>query len=429
MNVVKRLSKIFSPAKMHVTCNLLLMAIQRFDGLTGQYATGSRAGDFLAKAADKAAEIACGLYRDYPNFATGGGIDPFNTYPRQAAKQVWDSLCGSRSTLPPPANVPFTGGQCSCLTYNVNMTQKNEFNQTIPFTLFSIPGKIRGVRQTAFIEGSQTFYKWELIAGDTGCPGNVVLASKVSELISYSVTSVVRSNGAADTCGNQPARYPDRTPPDSRIYGNTSITYNDGTDFAIPFFYVPVSIQPTFSPNIRIDLGGFSFNFDLGGVDVNFPDRQPDTKNLPPPTGYPPAPPTGNPPPSFDPNRPPPDNGGGNKAPCPECPECPSVPQPPDPPGEGDPPEEKPPEEGEEVTKPGITFLEVVLTKLPDKMHYGNEGANVVFAGWVAFRSKSNAYYPREQINFQRSVFVAPPGAEGYTYTFTNGAQGYVREY
>ncbi|HEX7764952.1 MAG TPA: hypothetical protein VF433_15260 [Cellvibrio sp.] len=379
--------------------------------------------------ADKAASIACGLYRDYPNFATGGGIDPFNTYPRQASKQVWDSLCGSRGQLPPPPSLPFTGGQCVCVEYFVNYRQTHNVTGAIFESTSVCRGPIKGFGKRVVTSGNTFSYQYYLSGGNATCPQEVNFGTFSADIYTYTVLSVARTNGQPDNCGNPPSGYPNVDPPPNRTYGNDSITYNDGTNISIPFLYVPVDFSPTFSPNIRIDLGGFTFNFDLGGVDIYLPDKKDDPRALPPATGYPTAPPTGLPRPTPDPNRPNPNPPPGNKPPQADCPDCPEFPPQPTPPGEGDPPVEKPPEEGEEVIKPGIEFLEVVLTILPDKVHYGNEGANVVFAGWVAFRSKSGSYYPREQINFQRSVFRAPVGADGYTYTFTNGASGYVREY
>lgn len=414
---------------MHVTCGEHVMAIQRYDGLSSPYASGNRAGDFIAKLADKAADLACGLHRDYPGFTTYGGIVPGSGVVSEFNKGIWDSLCNDRGGLPPAATPPFTGGQCSCVRYTVVIQQTTWDGVTSQFTRFNVPGAIKGISQKPISETDPRIQS-SLVAGEAACPydGGIESAPAGRES-KFNIVSVARNDGLADNCGSPPSRYPDVEPPFNRTYGNDSITYNDGTDFTFPFFYVPVDISPTFSPNIRIDLGGFTFNFDLGGVDIYLPDKKDDPRALPPAGGYPTAPPSGLPRPQPDPNRPNPNPDPGNKPPRQDCPDCPDIPPQPDPPGEGDPPEERPEEEGEEVTKPGIEFLEVVLTTLPDKVHYGNEGANVVFAGWVAFRSKSGSYYPREQINFQQSVFRAPVGADGYTYTFTNGARGFVREY
>jgi hypothetical protein len=111
-------------------------------------------------------------------------------------------------------------------------------------------------------------------------------------------------------------------------------------------------------------------------------------------------------------------------------PDCPELPPPPD---ELPVPDEPPADDGgNSPKKPKLAYVEVILTRLPDKMQFGNRGAeSVFFAGWIAFRAPTGGYYSREQINFRRSIFVVPQpsGADGYTYTFTHGAKGTIREY
>lgn len=110
-------------------------------------------------------------------------------------------------------------------------------------------------------------------------------------------------------------------------------------------------------------------------------------------------------------------------------PECPELPLPVD--ELPEPPVEKPPDDGGDSTpKKRLAYVEVALTKFPDKSQFGNRTAqNVYFAGWFAFRSGNGAFHTREQINFQRSLFIAPQGSDGYTYTLTHGAKGIVKEY
>ena len=108
-------------------------------------------------------------------------------------------------------------------------------------------------------------------------------------------------------------------------------------------------------------------------------------------------------------------------------PDCPGSPTPPT--GTNPPPPDKPEDNGGKGSKPKVTYLEIVLTKLPNKAQFGNSGETVFFAGWVAFRFESGGYTERQQINFQRSLFIAPAGSSGYTYTLTNGAKGYALVY
>lgn len=110
-------------------------------------------------------------------------------------------------------------------------------------------------------------------------------------------------------------------------------------------------------------------------------------------------------------------------------PDCPELPPPPD--EVPAPPDEKPPDDGgDSPPKKRLAYVEVVLTKLPDKVQFGNRGAqNVYFAGWLSFRSPTGSYHERQQINFQKSIFTAPLGSDGYTYTLTHGARGTIKEY
>jgi hypothetical protein len=242
------------------------------------------------------------------------------------------------------------------------------------------------------------------------------------------VLSVTRVDNGIDNCGSLPAQYPPGLPPTNKTYGNTNITNNDGSTFAIPFAYIPVTFAPEFSPNIRVDVGGVTVKFDLGGVDVYFPEEAPPPRSLPPREGLPPAPPNSPEPPPYPPDRPKPDAPGGNKRDSPDIQIDPPE-QKPVPPGEGENPPPEPPEESDEQDAPGITYLEITLTKDPNKAQFGGKGETVYFGGWVAFRYKTGGFSPREQINFRKSVFKAPEGADGYTYTLTNGAQGFARWY
>ena len=87
---------------------------------------------------------------------------------------------------------------------------------------------------------------------------------------------------------------------------------------------------------------------------------------------------------------------------------------------------DKPSDEQKDV--PNAAWLIIDLTKLPDKAQYGGDSPTVYFAGWLEFLKEGRAF-PRQQINFEQSIFRFPDGADGYAYTFTNGAQGNVSVY
>jgi hypothetical protein len=109
-------------------------------------------------------------------------------------------------------------------------------------------------------------------------------------------------------------------------------------------------------------------------------------------------------------------------------PDCPPPLLPPD--GISPPPPETPPDDSGSGNKPKVTYLEIVLTQVPGKAQFGGStGETVFFAGWISFKFKSGGFTERQQINFRRSLFIAPTGSVGYTYTLTNGAKGYALVY
>ena len=383
------------------------MPIQRFDGFPSAYSVGEQAGSLLANAADSAANFACGLYRDYP-----GAILPANLLNVQNpvsnfSRGIWDRLCSPRNSVPPPPVAPITGGQCKCTSYRWEARIKSSATATEQFGTGTFTGRAEVVSR--MLQGSETIARKELYSYP--CSNGVETGQRILQHAAnyatdggYDNITIAKANGTPDTCGNPPPQFPPSAIPSNRTTGNTNINL-PGLTVPVGVAYVPVTVQPTLnlSPNIRVDLGGLNVQFDLGGVSVNFPEL------APPPSGQPSIP-----------------GGNSSKPDCPPCPGATSSPTPGDP---ELPPTENQPKPGADEDVPGIRYLEVVVTKLPDKVHFGEGGQNVIFAGWVAFRAKSGGYFPREQINFVQSVFKAPEGADGYTLTFTNGAEGRAREY
>jgi hypothetical protein len=387
--------------------------IQRLNGLPSAYDVGNNVGDYLTKTADAAANAVCSLYRNHPGFVLPPTIFGLGQSQQNAARGLWDSLCGGRGTLPSPPAVPFTGGQCPCALYDIVIQSKDEVTGVTGTLGVRRAGAIGGiVREPSPTDSNRERVSLLFNVGCNGSPGQKFPISEGNKpfRVTFSILSCNPVPGQPNNCGNPPPRYPDTSPPTSSTGGSTTIINNDGVNLTVPFAYIPVDITPTFSPQIRIDLGGLNFRFDLGGVDVQFPPLAPSPPNAP----------------SLP-------SGGGSNPPCPPCPPCPDVtPGGGDDPAPGDPdlPPTEPVEPDGEQNAPGIKYLEVVLTTLPDKLQFGNRGQQTVyFAGWIAFRAKSGSYYPREQIHFQKSLFKAPDGADGFTCTFTNKAKGTVRFY
>ena len=398
-------------------------------GTPEAYAAGANAGNYVAKAADAAANFACSLYKTYPGAIVG---NPVNA----AQRGLYDSLCKDRpSGLPTPPQSQFTGGQCACVGYNITYNQVTSGGVT-QFTAFLV-GKIRGLERVPN-SGFPVTYRWSIVyepcsgGQPTGQVGKFPIASAASDATTYIIAGIARSNGQPDNCGNPAPTYPPETynPPPGYNSGNGTVQYNDGTDLTVPVVYAPISPQFELNPKFNVDVGGLNFQFDLGGVTVNLGDGQN------PPSS--PRDPFNDSSDDFDRIdrrldsiddrldgiEDALDNGGPGSQEPPLPPEAP--------PPDEDPTLDKEPkteeDSKEETGVERLKWVKIVLTKLPDKLHFGEGAPNCYFAGWFEFKSKE-ACYERSQINFATSLFLAPAGADGYAYTLTNGAKGYAIVY
>lgn len=392
-------------------------------GAKSRYAAGERAGDFLAKAADSAADFACGLYRDFP----GALINPVPIPLRDVGSGFMDSLCGKRQTgLPPSPNPKHTGGQCPCVSYTVTFTRTvtNANGTTSTSTSTgTYPGEIKGLQKLGR-PGDPGFYDWRMLAGNENCPVNALAFGRIAENITFAISGVVPVNGQPDTCGNPPKGFPDAVIPPSRTTGDVTIVKDDGLNLTIPIVYAPITPTLEISPRFNFDLGGLQFSFDAGGVTINNALNPSDPINrdyLPPGTG--------------DVIN----NIGGDvtnlgdnitnlgdtinnindvvndikDSPC-ECPEFNPDEIVPDPKTENDPKEE----EGD----PTIESVEVTLTSVPRnaRSQSGSDAPDVVYAGWFEWK-RGEFCFPREPIHFEQSIFKNLVSADGFAYTVYEG--------
>lgn len=405
------------------------MPVLSLPGVQSQYATGERTGDYIAKAADAAANFACSLYKNYP-----GTIVP---NPAEATiRGLWDGLCKDRpSGLPSPPTPQLPGGQCVCVPYSVSYTYSDPDAPVSGSGTITVNGPIRGVRVVAGVGAENR--TWLLVSTDCDGSGNPV-GEKAGDILysgsknaTVTVTGVSRVDGQSDTCGNAAPAYPPETyyPPDGYNSGTGQITYNDGTDLTVPLVFAPVSATAELKAEFNVDVGGINFKFDLGGVKVdlgngdkplNEPrDRYNDNSD------------------DFDRinhriddltdkvddiSRRLPDGSGGGDAPPPPAA------KPPDSDPNLEPDQKQPDDPKDETGVTKLKWVKIILTKLPDKVQFGDGAPNCYFAGWLEFKSGTSCY-SREQINFQTSLFLAPAGADGYAYTLTNGAEGYAIVY
>lgn len=398
-------------------------------GTQPAYASGQNSGNFIAKAADSAANFACSLYKAYPGTIIKNPADSY-------LRGLYDSLCKDRpSGLPAPPTQPFSGGQCVCRSYRVTVEWLNGGDDAAApaSQTYTVFGPVKGVEIRD--EGASNRLGVYLLA--SSCSNGAVTGTFAVPVGptprkggSASVAGVVPATNFTDNCGNPPASYPnDVKPPTGYTSGNSKVTYNDGTDVTVPVVYAPISPQFDINPRFNIDVGGIQMQFDLGGVTIDLGNDNPDTSV--------PRDRFNDPSDDFDRVEDKLDDltdkvndiidrigdGPGNNEPPP--------------PPEATPPDEDPnldketkdeTDDKEETGVERLKWVKIVLTKLPDKVQYGDGSPNCYFAGWFEFKS-GVACMPREQINFATSLFLAPAGADGYAYTLTNGAEGYAVVY
>lgn len=232
---------------------------------------GSGAADLLKGLANDMAQQVCQLYQNSPAGFTGGGplgnpVDSFN-------RGLWDSLCGQMPTptLPPPPDVPFSGGQCCGVNYDVvaKATYASGFEE---FGGATVPGKVTGFRK--LFEGPP-FNAWSIwVQYDAtecgGGTGEQVLIFRASTATGVQPVSVVRTDGSPDGCGDPPPVWPNGSLPAA----NNPRTYSHQPNDGGPPVDVNYNIDfgPTFNgPLVELpDLPNVCVGFELFGVEIDF---------------------------------------------------------------------------------------------------------------------------------------------------------------
>lgn len=400
------------------------MTFIEFPGFPDLYAQGKDVGNFAAKIADKAADFACDLYQAFPGAIIRTPIGAFN-------RGLMDSLCGPRGKLPPAPNTPpFPGGQCPCVEYIVSYTAIDPANGADQSGSVVAIGPIGGVQR---VDESEEISSDFLIEGVCNSEGEQT-GSQLGDLLyngspggKATITSVVRVDGEADSCGDPPGTWdpslPDEIPDGSRS-GDTVINNNDGTSITLPIAIIGSGNVVNLSPEFKVDVGGVEVTFDLGGVKIDFGSKDQDPA-LPPPRNNSSAD-------NFeriereirnirekqDQQQDDLDQIKKDRNDSPPPDEDPDIEQEED--------EEESDSGDKEVDK--LQYVCIHLTKLPNRVQWGDGAPNVYYAGWLEFRVK-DCLLPRQPIHFANSIFKAPDGATGFAYTLTNGAKGKVTVY
>lgn len=431
-------------------------------------ATDNSTGSFLARSAKSARDSACSIYRDYKDWYHSN-ID-LPSVGGQTLENFLTSLCPSEPPYIPPASTStFTGGQCTCILYQVNYQfQFINFEQYgYNYDIQNLWGPIGGIR-SAFVNGSsdvQIFCRgrypdlclpeaqWISVYGNEGTyrtPNNC------------SITSTVRGDGNLDNCGNLPNASP--LAPPTIVNNNITIVNNDGVDVTVPFTFSPkinlpgftlngnlnifkpefnlnLSPQFNFNPSANLDVKPkINFSFGLDGVDINIGGSEDNdtitnnnnTKNI---TN------TNNTVNNIKTVTDIVNNTVNNinnttkdtnddvtiikdKLACNPCDLLKEI-------------KDKlfkiPTYRSFLVSEfqsikldnlADLGFIEIDLTRQPTKTKiiFGGNAPNVMFAGWLTWR-KNGYNFSREQVTAEKSIYLAPKGANGFSICCTHNAR------
>jgi len=386
------------------------------------YQAGQNADDTLLQVANAGRSAACSFFKAYPSVVIPNpAFDYLNG--------IWDGLCkNSPSGLPPAPAPPFTGGQCATqysVHYSWDLYDGATFVRTTTSTA-AIPGNIKSIslRNTNGLSVGVVISFHNIFSGQDGQTVDGAGFAPKNSAKNLNIISITRADGSPDNCGNPPPQYPPPAVPPTPVspsgttYNTTqqNITYNNGTTYQV----TPVlDLSAPFAPVIQV--GGVNVSVGGGGVTVTPPGGLPPannnadinnkiaqlTKNLGDGTM----------------------GGGGvgaaaaaaaaNTAPPPK-PGTPNVP----------PPVVKPPDQHTSKNMTTLASVQIVLTTLPparNTIFASDPQYNVYIAGWFSWL-QGDAILVRQPIQYADEIFFMPPGADGYTFTITNGAAGHAIE-
>jgi hypothetical protein len=386
------------------------------------YQAGQNADDTLLQVANVGRNAACSFFKAYPAVVIPNpAFDYLNG--------IWDGLCkNSPSGLPPAPVPPFTGGQCP-----------TQYSVHYAWDLYDGDTLVSHTDNTTIINGN--IYSIHL-RNDVGDSVGVVFSfhntfsgqdAEISDAAGFApknsaknlnIISITRTDGNPDNCGNPPAVYPPPPVPPTPVVpgGNTynttqqNITYNNGNTYQVtPMLDLSFHIAPV------IQVGGINVSIGGGGATVTPPSGLPTgnsnadinnklaglTKNLGDGTI----------------------GGGGvgaaaaksaaNTAPPPK-PGTPGLP----------PPVVQPPTQHTNKNMDTLASVQIILTTLPSSRNTifaSDPQYNVYIAGWFSWL-QGDAILSRQPIQYADEIFFIPSGADGYTFTITNGAAGHAIE-
>ena len=399
--------------------------------------------------ANAAATMICGLYGKSP--ATVVNLIPVGAGLIDNSRGIFDDLCKNVAPPPPPPTVPFTGGQCDSVRYQVNFSVVDREVGGIPAAFIDtttqgttqVWGPVTGAFMSNPGSNSSLGLTWNGFQSvQLSCRGSggsniqppgvySPYGRSAPTLQSVQITSVVRVDGLTDSCGNPLPSYPPPSATVPDLNSTTLVHINPTTTISVPI---------TFTPTVAPTVGNFrpEFNFNVGGINVNLSTRgftfSPTLEipvNLPLPYSDPRSAP-GTPRPIN-----PPSNGGGSASFDPaaiiarlkrieqEILDCCAAGHPYSPPppaniistviGSG---------AGGTLVLPDRTFrVDVQITTRPvtEKLQVGTLSPDVLFAGWARF-SDGATTGKREPIDSVKTFFSPTERiATAFTYSLYTG--------
>lgn len=381
---------------------------------------GTATSDTLKNIANTARNAACGFFKAYPSVVIPNPAFDF-------LDSMWDGLCGQSAPGLPPAPVPpFPGGQCVGDSYRfdyqfdvfhssdhslaLHANGSHSFSggpiYSIVFNSGQLVDEGIGVFLTYLNSSTATEATFQEDYG--GVPNNY------GANFTYTLTNLTHP---ADDCGSLPPKYPTPiTPPTPTVPGGSiynlspvNITLNNGLTFNVtPQLNLSASLNPVIQiGGVNVSVGGGGVTIGTGGgssVDPtallnkilgNLGDGTMSGGGV----GAVAAAAAKNTAPT------PPPGGAGTQPPVPQPPTIPTV-----------------------KNKPQVSSVQIFLTTLPNlrqTMFATDSTYNNYAAGWFEWLQGDLVVGNRLVIQSQETTYFAPKGADGYTFTLTNGAAGY----
>jgi hypothetical protein len=386
------------------------------------FQAGQNADDTLGQIANTARNAACSFFKVYPSVVIP---NPAFDY----LDGLWDGLCAhSSGGLPPAPAPPFDGGQCP-VQYFVHYTWDLYRGDTLVQSLDSNPlinGNIYSIdlRNTDGNSVGVVIKFHNIFSGQDAEHDDAYGSAPTNSAKNLNIISVTRADGNPDNCGNPPAVYPPPTTPPTPITpgGNvyntatTNQTFNNGNTYS---FTPQLDLSFPFAPVVQI--GGINVSIGGGGATITPHDGLPaGTNNADIQNKL--AQIAGN---LGDGTL----GGGGVGAAAAQAAKNTQPTPKPGSPGT-QPPVTQPPTIHTNKNQPKLSSVQVVLTKLPTSRNiiFATDSAyNVYIAGWFSWLQGDNIL-ARQPIQYANEIFFIVPGADGYTYTLTNGAEGHTIE-